>query len=145
MSIITIEDIKINHREHKLNGRIYRASGDRPKTSAIICIGYPGDTKHMDLAEELALNNINVLIFYYLGAWGSEGTYSFTNLVPSTKSAINWLMHQPYTDPKRIAIISHSMGSIPLTNLLIEETPVKTGVLISPASDIISWREKGEG
>jgi dienelactone hydrolase len=115
MPIITIENIKINHREHKLNGRIYRTVGDTPKPSVIICIGYPGDTKHMDLAEELALHDINVLIFYYSGAWESEGTYSFTNLTPSTQSAINWLIQQPYTDPSRIALICHSMGSIPLT------------------------------
>ncbi len=147
MPIITIENIQINHREHKLDGRIYRTVGDTHKPSVIICIGYPGDTKHMDLAEELALNNINVLIFYYSGAWGSEGTYSFTNLVSSTQSAIEWLIQQPYTDPLRIALISHSMGSIPLTKILSKENRVKTGVLISPASDITSWRkdEKVEG
>lgn len=76
----TIENIKINHKEHKLSARIYKANGNEPKPSAIICIGYPGDTKYMDQAEELALNEINVLIFYYSGAWRSEGTYLFTNL-----------------------------------------------------------------
>ncbi len=136
MAGISIENVHIMHGEYKLKGRVYRASGDDPKPSAIICHGYPGDTKNMDLAEELALNGYNVLIFYYMGAWGSEGTYRFKNLTPSAKSALDWFIAQPYVDPSRVALISHSMGAVPLTNLMSVDPSVKTGVLMSPASDL---------
>ena len=72
MAGITINNVHIDHGEYKLKGRVYRANGDDPKPSAIICHGYPGDTKNMDLAEELAFNGYNVLVFFYMGAWGSE-------------------------------------------------------------------------
>jgi len=136
---IIIENVKITHGVTKLKGRIYRAEGEGRKPSAIICHGYPGDTKNMDLAEELTLNGYNVLVFYYAGAWGSEGTYRFSNLTPSTKSALEWLLEKPYVDTSRVALISHSMGAVPLTNLMSVDGRVKTGVLMSPASDLTSW------
>lgn len=139
MAGIFVENVKIPHGEYKLKGRVYKAKGDDPKPSAIICHGYPGDTKNMDLAEELAINGYNVLVFYYMGAWGSQGTYRFANLTPSAKSALDWWETQPYVDSSRIALISHSMGAVPLTNLLAEDKRPKTGVLMAPASDISAW------
>ena len=143
MAAITIENVQIQHGEYKLKGRVYRAKGNEPKPSVLICHGYPGDTKNMDLAEELAFNGINVLVFYYMGAWGSEGTYRFKNLTPSTKSALDWFIEKPYVDPERVALISHSMGAVPLTNLMSKDSRVKTGVLMSPASDISKWLGEG--
>jgi hypothetical protein len=37
MAGISIENVHIKHGEYKLKGRVYRASGDEPKPSAIIC------------------------------------------------------------------------------------------------------------
>jgi esterase/lipase len=139
MGGVKIKNVQIPHGVYNLKGRIYKASGEEPKPSAIICHGYPGDTKNMDLAEELALNGYNVLVFYYMGAWGSEGTYRFKNLTPSTKSALDWFIGQPYVDSGRVALISHSMGAVPLTNLMAEDKRVKTAVLMAPASDLSSW------
>jgi hypothetical protein len=48
-------------------------------------------------------------------------------------------MRQPYVDTARVALISHSMGAIPLTNLMSVDERVKTGVLIAPASDTAPW------
>lgn len=36
--------------------------GEGRKPSAIICHGYPGDTKNRDLVEELALNGYTILV-----------------------------------------------------------------------------------
>jgi dienelactone hydrolase len=139
MAAITVKNVEIPHGELKLKGRIYKADGEGRKPSAIICHGYPGDTKNMDMAEDLAINGYNVLVFYYAGAWGSEGTYRFRNLTPSTKSALDWLLEKPYVDTNRVALISHSMGAVPLTNLMSVDNRVKTGVLMSPASDLAPW------
>ena len=51
-------------------------------------------------------------------------------------------MRQPYVDTARVALISHSMGAIPLTNLMSVDERVKTGVLIAPASDTAPWLGK---
>ena len=139
MATITVKNVKIPHGELKLKGRIYRPDVEGKSPSAIICHGYPGDTKNMDLAEELAINGYNVLVFFYAGAWGSEGTYGFRNLTPSTLSALDWMLEKPYTDTSRVALISHSMGALPLTNLMSVDGRVKTGVLMAPASDTAPW------
>ncbi len=157
MASIVVENVEIPRGEWSLKGRIYR-TGDTPNPSVILCHGYPGDTKQMDLAEELAFNGYNVLIFYYMGAWGSGGTYRFRNLTPSTRAALEWMIQQPYVDETKIALISHSMGAVPLTNLMAEDHRIKTAVLMSPASDLKKWmsqevldtvfpifREMGEG
>jgi pimeloyl-ACP methyl ester carboxylesterase len=105
------------------------------KPAVVICHGFPGDTKNMDLAEELALNGFVTLVFYYQGAWGSGGNYSLTKLEVGAKDAVAWLRNQSYVDPERVGLVSHSMGALPLTKVMVGDPTVKTGVLISPATD----------
>lgn len=136
---IKVEDIRFKSGEHTLMGRAYRPLKDGKYPAVAICHGYPGDTKNMDLAEELALKGIAVLVFYYQGAWGSEGIYRFSNLTSSTVDAVKHLKAQPYVDAVRVGLISHSMGAVPLTNVMSEDESIKTGVLMSPASDISKW------
>ena len=136
---IQVKDVTFQSDKHKLKGRIYRPEKDGKYPAVAICHGYPGDTKNMDLAEELAINDIAVLIFYYQGAWGSEGTYKFSNLAPSTVDAVKYLKAQPYVDTERVGLISHSMGALPITKVMAEDKTIKTGVLMSPASNISRW------
>ena len=140
---IIVEDIGFDSRGNKLKGRTYKPDKQGKHPAVAICHGYPGDTKNMDLAEELALNGYAVLVFYYQGAWGSEGTYRFSNLVPSTMDAVKYLKSLDYVDPKRVGLISHSMGAIPLSNVMSKDQSIKTGVLMSPASDISKWLAPG--
>ena len=138
MSIL-VEDIEFPSGDNELKGRIYRPKAKGVYPAVAICHGYPGDTKNMDLAEELAINNVVVLIFYYQGAWGSEGTYRFTNLVPSTLDALRYLKSQPFVDRVRVGLVSHSMGALPLTSVMVDDRTLRTGILMSPASDISRW------
>lgn len=139
---IIVEDITFKSKTHRLNGRTYRPAEEGRYPAVAICHGYPGDTKNMDLAEELALNGIVVLVFYYQGAWGSEGTYRFSNVIPSTVDAVSYLKSLSFVDPERVGLIAHSMGAIPLTNVMSSDKTIKTGVLMSPASDISKWLVK---
>ncbi|MCJ7732521.1 alpha/beta hydrolase [Candidatus Bathyarchaeota archaeon] len=136
---IKVENITFKSKGYTLTGRTYRPDKEGKHPAVAICHGYPGDTKNMDLAEELALNGIAVLIFYYQGAWGSEGTYRFSNLTPSTVDAVKYLKTQPYVDPVRVGLVSHSMGAVPLSNVMSADKSIKTGILMSPASDISKW------
>ncbi len=140
---IIVEDTTFKSKHQSLKGRTYRPAKEGRHPAVAICHGYPGDTKNMDLAEELALNGIVVLVFYYQGAWGSEGTYRFSNLAPSTVDAIKYLKSLSFVDPERVGLISHSMGAIPLTNVMSSDKTIKTGVLMSPASDISKWLAEG--
>ncbi|MFC1803798.1 hypothetical protein ACFL0D_07520 [Thermoproteota archaeon] len=75
----------------------------------MICHGYPNAHAH---------NRIAVHVFYYYGAWGSEGTYRFANLTPSTVEAVDYLKSLEFVDPDRVGLVSHIIGAVPLTNVM---------------------------
>ena len=141
------ENVEFSSGGNTLLGRIYRPEGKAKQPAVAICHGYPGDTKNMDLAEELALNNIVTLVFYYQGAWGSGGKYSLTKLETGAKDAVEYLRSLPYVDPKRVGLVSHSMGALPLSKSMSLDPTIKTGVMMSPASDsaVMAARDKIEG
>lgn len=141
MSIV-VENVSFKSEGYKLLGRLYRPSAAGAHPAVSICHGYPGDTKNMDLAEELALNGIVCLIPHYRGAWGSEGTYSFLALDRSAKDAVEFLVSQPSVDPERVGLMGHSMGAIPLAKRLSADHRMRTGVFMSPAADIGEWSSK---
>ena len=49
---------------------------------------------------------------------------------------------QNFVDPLRVGLISYSVGAIPITNIMSQDKTIKTGILISPASDISKWLSK---
>ena len=116
--MVKLENIKFTSAGNILLGRIYRPEGKLRKAAVAFCHGFPGDTKNMDLAEELALNGIVTLIFYYQGAWGSGGKYSLTKLEVGVRDAVAYLKTLPYVDPRRVGLISHSMGALPLSKVM---------------------------
>ncbi len=65
---IVVEDVSIPCEGVRLLGRLYRPNDESVYPAVAVCHGYPGDAKNMDLAEELALNDVAVLVFYYMGA-----------------------------------------------------------------------------
>jgi dienelactone hydrolase len=136
---ILVENVSFESEGYKLFGRIYRPNKPGRFPAVAICHGYPGDNKNMDLAEELALNGITTMIFYYRGAWGSEGTYSFKGFEPSTRDAIEYLISLPFVDPRRVGLIGYSMGAIPLAARLRSDPSLKTGIFISPAANISTF------
>lgn len=138
MSIV-VENVSFQSEGVTLLGRLYRPAPEGRYPAVVLCHGYPGDTKNMDLAEELALNGKVALIFYYQGAWGSRGTYRFSKLETSTRNAVIYLRGQPCVDSDRVGLISHSMGALPLVKRLSLDPTIKTAVLMSPVSDIGLW------
>jgi esterase/lipase len=136
---IIVENITFNSEGCKLIGRVYKPAHEGKFPAVVMCHGYPGDTKSMDLAEELALNNIVALIFYYQGAWGSEGTFRFTKLEPSTRDAVAFIRTLQNVIPERVGLISHSMGAVPLVKWMGSDFSLKAAVLLAPVSDLSSW------
>ena len=136
---IIVENVSFQSEGNRLLGRVYRSNRAGGFPAVVLCHGYPGDTKNMDLAEELALNGIAVLIFYYRGAWGSEGAYGLRGLDPSTRDAIEYLFSQPFIDPGRVGLVGHSMGAVPLAKRLSVDRRLRTGAFMSPAADLRRW------
>ena len=94
----------------RLIGGFYRAAGDSPRPTVILCHGVPGVEKNLDLAYALRDAGWNALYFHYRGCWGSQGDYSFTGLVDDARAAIEWVLRQPGVDPARLALAGSSMG-----------------------------------
>jgi len=133
---ITVQEVSIPHEGFNLRGRVYRPMADGTYPAAAICHGYIGDTKNMDIAEDLAMNGVVALVFYYPGAWGSGGTFSLTGLAPSARDAIDWLRQQHYVDPDRVGLLGHSLGAVPVAQRLNADDRLRAGVFIAPAGDL---------
>ncbi|MBO6503295.1 MAG: alpha/beta fold hydrolase [Kordiimonadaceae bacterium] len=99
----------------KLNGHIYLANGAGPHPTVVLLHGFPGNEKNLDLAQALRRGGFNVLFFHYRGAWGSEGIFSFGNVVDDVASALTFLRSPEVAaeyrvDQARLSLIGHSMG-----------------------------------
>lgn len=99
----------------RLNCVLYLASGERPHPTVVLLHGFPGNEKNLDLAYAIRRAGWNVLIPHYRGAWGSSGSFSFTNAMQDTQAASDFLrdpanVKKYRIDPKKIVLIGHSMG-----------------------------------
>jgi pimeloyl-ACP methyl ester carboxylesterase len=101
----------------RLNAVLFLASGAGPHPTVLLLHGFPGNEKNLDLAYVLRRGGWNVLFPNYRGSWGSAGTFSFSNAIEDTQTALNFL-REPATvkkyriDPTRIVLIGHSMGGL---------------------------------
>ena len=84
---------ELNFQSHgkRLNGLIYLAEGPGPHPTVLLLHGFPGNEKNLDLAQDLRADGFNVLFFHYRGAWGSEGTFSFTHVIEDVAAATAFL------------------------------------------------------
>jgi dienelactone hydrolase len=131
---IIVENTSFNSGGHTLLGRVYRPDAPGRFPAVALCHGFPGDEKNTDLAEEMAFNGTVFLIFYYRGAWGSEGEFSFRWLEVSARDALRHLKGLPYVDPDRVGVIGYSLGTLPAV-VTLGEGGVKAGVFMSPFAD----------
>ena len=82
-SQIIVDNTSFNSQGHLLLARIYRPEAEGKYPAIALCLGYTGDQKFNYLCEELALNGVVALMFFYHGTWGSEGNYRVQYLVQS--------------------------------------------------------------
>lgn len=99
----------------EINAIAYIASGKGPHPTLVICHGWPGNEKNLDLAQAVRRAGWNAIAFNYRGSWGSPGSFRFANN-PQDAAAVLAYLREPGNaeklgvDPRRIAIIGHSMG-----------------------------------
>ena len=123
----------------EINGVAYLAAGKGAHPTVIICHGWPGNEKNLDLAQALRRAGWNAITFNYRGAWGSPGSFRFAQNPQDAKAVLAFLRDPANAarlgaDPARIAIIGHSMGGWVTTLVAGEEDGLIVAGLISAAN-----------
>ena len=106
--------IKFKSGNNNLLGIYFTAQGSDPKPTVLLLHGFPGNEVNFDFAHSIRRNKWNVLVFHYSGSWGSEGTYSWSDSINDTQSAINYLKNCDQKifriDKSKIVLVGHSLG-----------------------------------
>jgi pimeloyl-ACP methyl ester carboxylesterase len=111
----TMESFQIPSHGEPMNAIAYLAAGEGLHPMVIVLHGFPGNEKNLDLAQAIRRAGWNAIFFNYRGSWGTPGVFSFAHAIEDTQAAIAWLREPAnaaklHTDPKRIALVGHSMG-----------------------------------
>ncbi|MEA3558786.1 MAG: alpha/beta fold hydrolase [Candidatus Thermoplasmatota archaeon] len=109
----SLEHVEIEVDGETMFGVLFKAQGPGPKPTVVLLHGFPGHERNFDIAHSLKRAGFNVLVFHYRGAWGSDGTFSFSNMLEDTKAAVEHLREncmELLVDPDHIIPIGHSMG-----------------------------------
>lgn len=131
--------MELNFDSHgdRLNGHAYLANGEGPHPTVVLLHGFPGNERNLDLAQDLRSNGFNVLFFHYRGAWGSEGTYSFTHVIEDVAAATDYLRANAETyrtDPNKLILIGHSMGGFAALEAAARDDRIACVAGIAPAN-----------
>jgi pimeloyl-ACP methyl ester carboxylesterase len=99
----------------EINGVAYLASGPGPHPTLVICHGWPGNEKNLDLAQAVRRAGWNAITFNYRGSWGSPGSFRFAQNPEDAKAVLAYLRDPVNAarlgvDVQHIAIVGHSMG-----------------------------------
>src|SRR4051794_4059116 len=103
----------LRYKGKKLLGVLNRpagADGGRRFPGVLFLHGFPGAEKNVDIQRRLLKLGIASFALYFSGAWGSEGEYRFTTLVPQARAALKFLATREFVDPRRLAVFGFSMG-----------------------------------
>jgi hypothetical protein len=130
-----IDGVTFTSHGHKLLGGFYRAAGDSPRPTALLCHGLPGVEKNLDVAYALRDAGWNCLYFHYRGSWGSAGSYSLTGLIDDARAATDWLVQQPAVDVNQLAIVGSSIGGYTALNASAHDGRFKFIVAMCPFVD----------
>lgn len=113
---------------------------EAPYPTVIMSHGFPGYTTNNDL--ELALMRMGCVVIHmnHRGAWGSEGSYLFTNLKDDLTAIAKWahnpaIAEQYDIDTENIFLVGHSMGGMTVLNAAKELDFIR-GVAALAAYDI---------
>ncbi len=123
----------------EINALVYVAAGIGPHPTLVLCHGWPGNEKNLDLAQAVRRAGWNVVTFNYRGSWGSPGTFHFAQNPQDAKAVLAYIRVPANAaklgiDPKRIALMGHSMGGW-VSTIAGSEDPDLLGVgLISAAN-----------
>jgi pimeloyl-ACP methyl ester carboxylesterase len=110
-----LDEVSIDSGGASMNAIVYVAQGDGPHPTVILLHGFPGSERNLDLAQAIRRSGWNVVFFHYRGAWGSEGTFSFTHVLQDVAAVVEHVRSPEFSgkhrvDRDRLALVGHSMG-----------------------------------
>jgi uncharacterized protein len=141
-----LETVIDSHGSHSM-GVFLLASGTQPHPTVILLHGFPGYEQNIDLAQSLRRDGWNVLAMHYRGAWGSQGTFTFTHCMEDVGTMLAYVT-QPanvgkfHIDTHHLVVIGHSMGGFVTIAALAQHPELKAGVVItegSPSRDFADY------
>lgn len=126
--------VVFRHRGLKLVGVLTRPEGpENARFPAVLFLhGFPGAEKNVDVQRELMARGVATFALHFAGAWGSEGEYTFTGLVPQALAGLRYLKGTPFVDPKRLAVFGFSMGGWTAINTAAKAKGLKAACAIAP-------------
>ena len=141
--------VVINSGGKNLYGVLYTAAGMGPHPSMILLHGFPGTERNLDMAHAFRRAGWNTLVFHYRGSWGSEGCFSFQNVLDDVKAAIEFVKSEESARKYRIdrdntVLVGHSMGGFAALLTAAEYSDIKACVAIAPF-DFGAIGESSEG
>lgn len=121
-----------------INGVIYTPSGPGPHPTIVLCHGFPGNEKNLDLAQAVRRAGWNAVTFNYRGAWGSPGSFRFSQNLEDADAVLAFLRDPANAskfgvDTKRIVLAGHSMGGWVTVLTAAHDHALAGAVLISAA------------
>src|SRR5256885_510552 len=66
--------------------------------------GFPGAEKNVDVQRRLQAAGVASYSLHFSGAWGSEGYYRFSDLVPQAAAGLAFLASRPFVDARRLGV-----------------------------------------
>lgn len=133
-----VEVLHIPSAGLEINGLAYVASGPGAHPTLVICHGWPGNEKNLDLAQAVRRAGWNAITFNYRGSWGSPGEFHFAQVPEDAAAVIAWLRRPEIAaslgvDARRIAIAGHSMGGWATARVAAADPTLLGAILIAPA------------
>lgn len=131
-----LSEINFQSGGARLNGLVYLADGAGPHPTVILLHGFPGNEKNLDLAQAMRRVGFNVMFFHYRGAWGSDGVFSFSNVVEDVAAAAEFLRANAATyrtDPDKLILIGHSMGGFAALSGAANDSRIACAAGLAPA------------
>ncbi|HKS54931.1 MAG TPA: alpha/beta hydrolase [Steroidobacteraceae bacterium] len=134
-----VEVLHIPSAGLEINGLAYLASGAGTHPTLVICHGWPGNEKNLDLAQAVRRAGWNAVTFNYRGSWGSPGEFHFAQVSEDATAVIAWLRRPEVAaklgiDARRIAIAGHSMGGWATARVAAADPTLLGAILIAPAN-----------
>src|SRR5678816_2662242 len=121
-----------------INGVAYVASGRGTHPTLVICHGWPGNEKNLDLAQAVRRAGWNAVTFNYRGSWGSPGDFRFDHTVEDAAAVLAFLRDTANVralgiDTTRLVVAGHSMGGWVAALIASRDARLRGAVLISAA------------
>lgn len=117
-----------------LLGVLHLPGGSGPHPLVVLCHGFPGWERNLDLAQSLRRWGYAVLVFHYRGSWGSSGSWTWWNCVEDAISVLGAVAGGRFgerVDVDRCAVVGHSFGGFVALQAASQVRDVRTVVSIS--------------